>query len=442
MDTTNYLRQFMKYVSLNVLGMMGLSFYILADTFFISKGLGANGLTALNLAIPVYNFIHGSGLMLGMGGAVKYAIARGEKRGRSTTDKIFTNTILVAAGFAMFFVVTGLLFSGQLTALLGADETVFAMTHTYIKVMLLFSPAYILNDVLLCFVRNDNAPNLTMFAMLGGSLANIVLDYIFIFPMHMGIFGAILATGFAPLVGIGVMSVHFLRHRNGFGLTKISPNIRLAGSTLSLGFPSLITELSSGIVIIAFNMIILKLNGNVGVAAYGVVANLSLVVAAIYTGIAQGMQPLVSTSYGYCDDSGVKRVFRYTLVTVLCISCFIYLVIFFGADVVAGVFNSEQNGELQRIATDGLRLYFTAAAFLGMNIVSSVFFMATERPVPAHIISLLRGIAVIIPMVCLLSYVAGITGVWLAFPATEALVCAICTIFFCINGGINRKNVL
>lgn len=92
MNTTSCLKEFLKYTTLNVMGMLGISCYILADTFFISKGLGANGLAALNLAIPVYSFIHGCGLMLGMGGATKYSIYYSQKK-MNNANIAFTNTI-------------------------------------------------------------------------------------------------------------------------------------------------------------------------------------------------------------------------------------------------------------------------------------------------------------------------------------------------------------
>ena len=132
-EQTSCLKEFARYTSLNVLGMIGLSCYILADTF-VAKGLGTSGLAALNLAIPVYSFIHGTGLMFGIGGATKFSISR--KSGLS--DLIFTNTLFFARFTALLFFLAGLFLSPQITALLGADSQVAAMTQTY------------LNDTALC----------------------------------------------------------------------------------------------------------------------------------------------------------------------------------------------------------------------------------------------------------------------------------------------------
>lgn len=428
--------EFLQYVLLNVCGMIGLSCYILADTFFVSKGLGANGLTALNLAIPIYSFVHGSGLMLGIGGATKYSIYRGQKEYKKATT-VFSNTVYAMAGAAAVFVVIGIFFSGILTSLLGADQTVFQMTKTYLQVILLFAPAFIANDTLLCFVRNDGNPQLSMAAMLTGSLSNIVLDYVFIFPLQMGIFGAVLATGLAPIISLAVLSRHWIGKQSRLHLERIRPSLPLTLTVVSLGIPSLITEAASGMVIILFNTIILRLQGNIGVAAYGVVANLSLVVTSIYTGIAQGTQPILSRAYGYGDKKSVKLALKYAILTMLFLSACIYLFFFVTANPIAGIFNSEHSRPLQLIAASGLKLYFTAIPFAGFNIILSIYFTSTESALPAHIVSLSRGFIVIIPMAFLLSFLFGMTGVWLSYPLAEGIVALIALFhLIAVNGGL------
>jgi len=262
MAHTTHLKEFAKYTSLNVLGMIGLSCYILADTFFISQGLGANGLVALNLAIPIYSIIHGSGLMIGMGGATKYAIrkSQGNQKSANTT---FTTAVMFALFFAVIFILIGIFGSEAIVRLLGADETVFEMTNTYLKMILIFSPAFLLNNVLLCFVRNDGTPQFSMAGMLGGSLSNILLDYLFIFPLGMGMFGAVLATCMAPFISMLILSPFFLQKKNHFHLLKCNSSGREFLDICSSGLPSLITEVSSGIVIIIFNAILLDLQGHV-----------------------------------------------------------------------------------------------------------------------------------------------------------------------------------
>ena len=261
------MKEFIRYVTLSILGQLGISCYIIADTFFISKGCGANGLTALNLAIPIYNFIFGCGLMMGVGGATRFSVLKGMKH-EEETDVVYSNTIVFTAALSLIFVLLGLFGAEKLAMLLGADEVTLEMTTTYLRWILIFSPAFMLNAVLQCFVRNDESPNMVMFAMLAGSFANIVLDYIFIFPMGMGILGAVLATGSAPVISMLIMLPHWLKKKNTFHFVKTTLVGRNITQIVSLGFPSLLAQVSGGIVMIIFNILILGLEGNVGVAAY------------------------------------------------------------------------------------------------------------------------------------------------------------------------------
>lgn len=429
MKSHKTLQQFARYASLNVLGMIGLSCYILADTFFIANRLGANGLTALNLALPVYSLVHGSGLMLGMGGATKFSICQAGGKHREA-NSYFTNTLSIAATLCFIYVFCGILFSDCITDILGADNTVFSMTKTYLRMILLFSPAFIFNDIFICHVRNDKSPRLAMLAMISGSLSNIILDYVFLYPFNMGIFGAVLATGFAPIISMGILSIHFLKRNNSFSLLRILPQFRKMVSIILLGIPSLITELSSGIVMIIFNQLLLRTAGNTGVAAYGIIANLALVLVSIFTGIAQGTQPLLSHACGNRNTKEISRLLRYAIVTSVVLSFSIYLLLFVGAEPVTELFNSEKNVTLQTLAVRGLKLYFISAVFTAINIILTAYFAAIEKAVPAQILSILRGLLLIIPVAFGMAHWFGLTGIWLALPVTEILVVVVAILLF------------
>ena len=420
MNTSTF-REFARYASLNVLGMLGLSCYILADTFFISQALGPDGLTALNLAIPIYSFIHGCGLMLGMGGGTRFSILKSQGE-HQQANRVFTNVLYLAAIFATLFVLTGLFGADGLSVLFGAQGAVRSMSTIYLRVILLFAPAFLANNVLLCFVRNDGAPHLSMAAMIGGSLSNVVLDWVFLFPCAMGIFGAVFATGLAPIISMMILSPHFFRKKNQFRPVPCAPSGKAVWRIVASGVPSLVTEVSSGIVIIVFNGLIMNMEGNIGVAAYGVIANLSLVVIAIYTGIAQGIQPILSRNYGMGNQKSLLEILRYAMISMLVISFLVYGAVWMFAPQISAAFNSQGDPTLQDIATNGLKLYFIACPFAGCNVVLSMYFTSIERPLPAHVISLLRGFFLIIPLAVLLSAVWKMTGIWCAFPVTEFLV--------------------
>ena len=420
----NTLQEFGKYVSQSVLSQLGVSCYILADTYFISKGVGADGLTALNLAIPVFSVMNGCGFMLGIGSGTKYGIMKGtgnEKRG----DVLFTSSLCVVTVLAVIFMLIGLLASDPITVLVGANAEVYDMTRTYLQVILLFSPMFMINNLLGAMIRNDGNTSLAMTAMLSGCLFNIIFDYIFVFPMGLGLFGAVLATAVAPIISILILLQHFVKKKNQFRLIRVRPELRLVASAAGLGVPSLVTEVSSGLVIAVFNLLILGLAGNVGVAAYGVVANISIVVIAIYNGIAQGVQPLLSREYGRSQEKNVHRFLGWAMRLTVILAMVIYVGIYWNADVIAMIFNSGRDMDLQRIAVEGLKIYFTACPFVGANILLAIYFAATDQAAPAQMISLLRGLIVIVPLAFIMANVAGLTGVWMTFPLTELVVCVV-----------------
>ena len=430
MVTNKTLREFTKYVSLNVLGMICLSCYIIADTFFISKALGATGLAALNLSISVFTVLYGCGLMVGIGGATRYAILKNQGE-HDKADSIFTHSVFTGSFFAVIFISTGLLFSVPIAKSLGADSTTLPLTEVYIRTILYFAPLFFLNHILIAFVRNDNNPKLAMAGMIAGSFSNIALDYIFLFPLDMGMFGAALATGLAMVLSICVLSLHFLMRKNQFTLCKCKIQIKQIRNLLFLGSSAFVGEMSFAVSLITFNLVILSIAGNIGVAAYGVVANVALIAISIFTGVAQGIQPLISKGYGCRDSFLIKSVMKYAIILVLSLSFVIYGLTFIYSEAIVSIFNNEADVTLASLANNGLRIFFIGFFFMGINIITAAFFSALTDAKIGLIISTLRSCVIIIPMVIVLSMVLQMNGVWLSFVFTEFIVCVISVVFVC-----------
>lgn len=433
MEKKHTLGKFAKYVSLNVIGMIGLSCYILADTYFVAKALGANGLTALNFCISVFSILQGFGLMLGIGGATRYTILR--NRGEvKNANMAFVHSLFLGAVLSVIFVIIGVFFSEAVVRGLGADDITAPLAKVYLRTILSFAPCFLANNILLAFVRNDNNPKLSMAAMLISSFSNIVLDYIFMFPMSMGMFGAAFATGLSPIISLCILSGHFIRKKNKFSLIRCTISVRRIYDILSLGVSSFIGEMSSAIVLITFNFAILKIEGNIGVAAYGIVANISLIAIAVFTGVAQGIQPLASEGYGTGDLRVVKQVLHYAVITVLLLATVIYGIVYFGCGSIVAMFNSEGSEVLARLAEEGMKLYFIGFFFAGINIIGAALFSATDDAKTAFVISILRSCILIVPMVVIMSAVLNMRGVWVSFVLTEFIVCLISvTVLYRVN---------
>ncbi|MBO4494149.1 MAG: MATE family efflux transporter [Ruminococcus sp.] len=432
MDRRPIRSDFFRYILANVISSVGVSVYILIDTFFISKGMGSEGLAALNLALPVFNFLNGFGLMLGMGGGSKFSMMYCRTE-RVETDRIFSNAFMTMLLIAAVFEITGLFFSKQITHLLGADAAVFEMSHSYLRKILMFSPAFLMNNLLACFMRNDCAPRLAMLGMLSGSLVNVVLDYIFIFRLDMGMNGAALATCIAPFVSMGVMSIHIITGWNAFSLRLTLPSPKLIREIISLGMHSFFTELSGGIVIMIFNFVIYRLLGNTGIAAYGVIANIGIVFTAIYVGISSGVQPLMCRYHGRKNDAAIRYLLRLSVITSLIFSVCAYTVLFLQTSFIVGIFNSSGNSTLRDIAEHGLRLYFLFMPFMGINTLMSVYFSSNEKTHTAQMISLLRGTLLVIPLAFIALSLRSINLVWLTIPVSELVTAAVAGAIFAFD---------
>ena len=412
-------KKFAKYVSLNVLGMLGLSCYIIADSYFIAKAQGTNGLTALNLVLPVYNIIFAIGSMIGVGSAIRYVVEKAQQR--KTADNYLFNAIAFTTVIGLMFSFIGLVFPEKLLQLLGADSVIVATGTTYTRIFMAFSPVFMWNYVANAYVRNDGAPTRAMMATLSSSFFNIAFDYVLMFPLKMGMAGAALATALSPVVGIAVCMTHILSKKSHIRLKICVPSVVMLIKSCQVGISAFVGEVSSGVITLAFNFLMMQCSGNVGVAAYGVVANVALVVVAVFNGIALGSQPLISESYGKREYKEVKILKHMSYITAFAAACILYTFLFLEASLVVMIFNSEHNELLAQYAEPGVRLYFTGIFFAGLNIVGSSFYSATEKARIAFVVSMSRGFVLILISAFTMAALFGMDGIWLAYVVSEAL---------------------
>lgn len=418
-ESNNPRKLFFKYVSQDIFAMIGISAYVLADTFFISKAHGANGITALNLVLPLYSLIFAIGSMIAVGSATRFAISRA--RNEDTADFYFGNAVMWAIIISLIFMIGGSIFAGDIVRLLGADETIVGLAKPYTRIFMLFAPFFMCNYILNAFVRNDKSPLLAMISTLISSLFNIVMDYVLMFPLGLGMEGAALATAFSPVVGILICGIHFFHKKNTIRFTLRGFSLLRLIKSCQLGISAFIGEISSGVTVMVFNFLILGLSGNVGIAAYGIVANTSIVATSVYNGIAQGSQPLLSNYYGQGEKKNVSLILGMSIAAAILASGLIVTATNLFPAQIVDIFNSENDALMAKEAIRAVRIYFTGFIFAGINIVGAGYLSATESALWASITSIMRGFIAIIGCAFLLSSFLGMTGIWLAFPAGELL---------------------
>lgn len=247
--------------------------------FFISLYSGADGLTMLNLVIPIYGLMYAFGSMVGIGSAIRYALKKAS--GDENTDFYFTHALSWDLILSIPFILLGIFAPQWVLLLMGADARITELGIQYLRIILIGSPFFMMNYAFTAFARNDNATTIAMIGSLSGSAFNIVFDYIFMFPLNMGMAGAALATALSPIVTMSVCSIHYLGKKNTIGFRWRLPSPRHLFSCCKLGVSAFIGEIASAVTTTVFNILILAMAGNIGVAAYGVIANISIVALSI-----------------------------------------------------------------------------------------------------------------------------------------------------------------
>ena len=410
---------YLKYFFPTVGSALITSIYILFDTIFIGQGVGANGLAALNIILPIYSVIFGIGYALGIGGSTVMAIERGRGH-KEKADQVATLAIIIGFLSSIILVLILVLFIEDIAYMLGATEVTIELIKEYMSIINFGTIPFILGATMQGLVRADGVPKRAMVATITGGVLNIILDYIFVMPLGMGMFGAALATFISYCVSSTLVITHLLSKKNNIKLNKNCFKFNYLTRIIKCGIPSFFIEMSAGIVIYLFNTQLLKYVGNVGITAYSIISNSAMIVTSILNGICQTIQPLVSTNIGAkkLDRALALRKIALTVGTVFGV---VYAFIgFLFPEVLINIFVTPTE-EILNIAIIAIRIYFCSFFVLGANMVIGGFFQAIEMPKVAILISVIRGLVLISIFVFLLPALFGINGIWMSVPLTEAL---------------------
>ena len=417
----NVFKSFIKYVGFSMIGMVAAAICVFVDYWFISIALGTDGLTAMSLAVPFFGVAFGTGAMLGVGGGAKYA----ELRARNENEQAnvyFTSTIKIGCVIIIPLFLVGYFFSTDISILLGARDHIIPMTASYIRILLTLSVGFVMYGIFKSFTRNDGAPRAAMVGSVIFNSMNIFWDYIFVIRLSWGMTGVALATTLAATIAFVFLAIRWLLKKTNFRFVKSRFAMKDGLTILKIGGPVFISEFLYGFVIVAFNLALLRLEGNVGVAAFGIVSGISFIVYCILAGLGQGIQPLASHYYGLGTSENLKKIWNYALIASIGITAFVIAIVFLFTEPITSVLNAEQDVALAELSNDGIRIYFTAFVFAGITMISIAFLSVTSAQTAALIISTLQNGALIIPLVFLLPRMFGVFGVWLAYPVAEFLL--------------------
>ena len=424
MNTQDFLQTpvrklFFHYLLPSIFGTMVTSIYVLADTIMIGKGIGTVAMAALNIALPVYNIFFGLGLLTGVGGSVLMSIARG-KGEKQKADAYFTASLLLTLSLLAVCMVICTVFMEEIAWMLGGTEKTMPYIMGYLPYIVWGMGAFFFSSYLQTFVRNDGAPKLAMNGVIAGGVTNIILDYVFVFPMDMGMDGAALATVIGSTLTVLILLTHFFSKKNQlhFSLKGIRPAF-LRDITIN-GFASFFIEVASGLTIFVFNLQLLKYTGNTGVSVFGVISNTAIVVTSLCKGINQAAQPILSTNYGAGFRTRMHEVRSLAIKTSLVICAIPVLLGLIVPNLFTYIFLNPDAGILA-LSAPAIRIYFTGFLLMGINMVFICYFQAVFKNGYSLLICVLRGFVLIILFAYLLPPFLGVTGIWLAFPAAELM---------------------
>ena len=423
----NVVKLYFKYFFPTMCAALSTSVYILFDTIFIGQGVGSKGLTALNISLPIYSIYFGTGLLIGIGGSTLMSIEKGRER-LDKANKIFTLSFILGLILATIYCIIGFVFLEEIALVLGATKEIMPFVKEYMVVVVIGTIPFVMGSVMAPFIRAYKAPKKAMFTVIFSGFLNIILDYIFVFPLDMGMRGAAIATVFSYTISCLILLTHLLSKNNTLRFKKDFYKLSYITRIFKCGLPSLFIEVSLGFVIFIFNIQILKIIGDDGVTAYSIISNTGIIAVALFNGISQTIQPLISINMEANLKERATRLRNLGLFTALVIGvAFFILCIIFPEQIVRIFVNP--NNEVLAIAINSIRTYSIAFIVMGINMVSGAYFQSIELAKESFIIAFCRGLLFVSICVFVLPLFIGINGVWLSVPIGELLT-LIATVIF------------
>ncbi|AMO57429.1 multidrug transporter MatE [Endozoicomonas montiporae] len=411
-------QSFFRYLMPAITGMVIKSIFIMVDTIFIGRGVGADGLAAISMAVPFFSFFTAIAMMIGIGGSALMSIEFG-KGNYQAGQGLFVQSVLLAILVAGGLALGGQFWLDDILALVGATGQIAIYSGQYLGIMLNFFVLYSLGWVLSCFVRNDTNPALTMYALAGGALMNIVLDYLFIMQFGWGVQGAAYATIIANLISMIILLIHFLTRRGRLRFNLSGMGLGRIRRILTIGLPIFFIESSVAATSMVFNTVLLA-KGGLYISVYSIVLNTAVLTLFILVGIGQACQPIISFNYGAGAVNKVKETLFIGLRFAVATGFAAVAIVWLEAESIASLFVVD-NPQLVAMAAVALRYYFLAYPFMGFNLMVANLFQATERSASATVLSLARGFVLVVVGLLVIPVFLSEHGVWLSLLFAEAV---------------------
>lgn len=409
-----------------LVSMVSIVILNLTDGAFVGHGAGSDALAAINIAAPIFNLLAGVGIMFGIGSSVVASIHLSQGRAKAARINI-TQALIGGVGLA---IIISLLMLSDLAAtcrLFGSSESLIPLASSYLKWIAIGEPLIMFHMVGGFIVRLDGSPKFAMASSLFGTILNIFLDWLFIFPFGWGLEGAALATSISfslsglMVLGYLVFTPHTLRlYRLRFTWKSLRLSLRNLGNQAKMGFSAMLGEVAVSGAIITGNYVFIHYLGESGVAAYSVACYCFPVIFMMANAIVQSGQPIVSFAFGADNQSRLEDARRVMLRWAMVAGAMVSVMMYMCADSITQLF-LDPSEPAYMICTEGLPYFGLGALILTLNIVMIGYMQSVKQAYRATLFTMLRGFIIVIPTFIFLPMMIGNLGMWLAIPVAELI---------------------
>lgn len=415
---------FAKYAIPQMIGLLFNSVYFIVDGIFIGNRLGRDAMAAAAVSVPVLEVLISIAMAITSGSGILISSHLARKK-KDEARHTFNTAIWTLGITGALIVLLGNAFIHPLAELMGSTPQIHEEAITYLRYIITFSPFLLFSFLLGGLARNDGQPKLAMFALAFGSISNIVLDYVFMYPLNMGIAGAALATALGPIFSVMILLPHFLRKKGDLYFAKVQMRIRNIRQVFTLGFPSFIMEFTIGVITFIYNFAIIKHGyGEIGLAAYLVIGYLMLMILTVFLGMAEGLQPVFSyfTGAGEVKKNHDMRIFATKVFLTTGVLCYILVVLF--SENFFAIFTPE-DVELIAFAQSKSLLYFSGFFLAGFNILMISFWQSTQVTKQAMVVSLMRSLIAPPILIAVLPFFFGSDIIWACHSLSELITASV-----------------
>lgn len=428
------IRSLLQFAFPTILMMVFMGLYTIGDTIIISRFVNTDALSALNIVTPVINIIVGLGAMLATGGSAIVARKMGEGNAKRASQD-FTLIVLAGAILGAIVAIVGSLFIDNIIWGLGASELLFPYCKQYLLVLLLFTPASMMQVLFQNLIVTAGKPGFGMVLSISAGAINVLLDYVFVVSMNMGIVGSALGTGIGYMIPTVIGIIFFLKSKGTLRFQKPIVDFRVLWESGSNGFSEMVSQIAAAVTTFLFNIMMMKLIGENGVAAITIIIYTQFLLTTLYIGFSMGVAPIISYNFGSKDYDRLKRIFRICLLFVCTVSVLIFAAAMLLGSPLVRIFSPEGT-PVYEIARQGFLIFPISFLFCGFNIFASATFTALSNGKVSAIISTLRTFVFTSVALLILPQYFDVIGVWISVPLAELL-----TIFVSLAFILKNKKV-